>query len=118
MKKEFAEHFASEWLDAWNAHDLDRILGHYADDFEMHSPAITQILGVPSGMLRGKEAVRGYWAKALGLFPDLKFELQATLLGIDSITLCYTGARGRVVAEVFRFGPNHQVIRADAHYGV
>ncbi|MEN9888370.1 MAG: hypothetical protein RL559_407 [Pseudomonadota bacterium] len=118
MDKKFAEDFAAQWLVAWNAHDLRRILGHYAEDFEMHSPVITQILGEPSGRLRGKEAVSNYWAKALQQVPDLKFELQETLLGVDSITLCYTGVRGRRVAEVFYFGPDKKVIRADAHYGV
>ncbi|MFM7025726.1 MAG: nuclear transport factor 2 family protein [Limnohabitans sp.] len=118
MDKEFAEHFARRWLDAWNAHDLDRILDHYADNFEMASPAITQILKEPSGMLYGKEAVRNYWTKALALVPDLKFELQATLLGVDSIILCYRGARGRMVSEVFYFGSDKQVIRAEAHYEV
>ena len=68
-------------------------------------------------MLRGKEAVRSYWAKALALVPDLKFELQAILLGVESIILFYQGARGRMVAEVFHFGPGKQVIRAEAHYG-
>jgi ketosteroid isomerase-like protein len=29
-----AEAFASEWIEAWNSHDLDRILAHYSDDFE------------------------------------------------------------------------------------
>ena len=118
MDKVFAERFAKEWLDAWNAHDLDKILAHYAEDFEMHSPAIIQLMDEPSGRLQGKDAVRTYWAKALALVPDLKFRLQATLLGVQSITLCYEGARGRTVAEVFHFGPGHQVIRADAHYGV
>ena len=27
----FAEHFANDWIAAWNAHDLDRVLSHYAD---------------------------------------------------------------------------------------
>ena len=31
--------FAAEWIEAWNAHDLERILAHYADDFEMASPS-------------------------------------------------------------------------------
>src|SRR5207302_4356035 len=29
----WAEAFAREWVDAWNAHDLARILSHYTDDF-------------------------------------------------------------------------------------
>jgi ketosteroid isomerase-like protein len=38
MTAEFAAQFAEEWIAAWNSHDLDRILSHYADDFEMASP--------------------------------------------------------------------------------
>lgn len=44
-------------------------------------------------------------------------EWQATLLGVDSISPCYMGARGRQVAEVFHFDPD-QVVRAEAHYGI
>jgi ketosteroid isomerase-like protein len=35
---EQAQSFASSWASAWNAHDLDRVLEHYEDDFEMASP--------------------------------------------------------------------------------
>lgn len=34
----FARHFAADWIEAWNRHDLGAILAHYADDFEMRSP--------------------------------------------------------------------------------
>lgn len=43
IDKEFAEHFARDWIDSWNSHDLDRILAHYSDQFEMSSPVIIQI---------------------------------------------------------------------------
>jgi hypothetical protein len=112
----FAEHFAADWIDAWNARDLDRILSHYDTDFEMSSPKIIQITGEPSGMLRGKAAVGAYWKKALALSPDLKFELLSILTGVNSVTLYYKGTKGRLAAEVFHFGPNQKVARAYAHY--
>ena len=65
MEKGFAERFANEWIAAWNSHDLDRILAHYEDDFEMSSPVISTLVGEPSGKLRGKTAVAAYWATAL-----------------------------------------------------
>jgi hypothetical protein len=111
-----AQHFAQEWIAAWNAHDLDRILSHYADDLEMTSPAIVQIAGEPSGTLRGKAAVGAYWRKALALVPDLRFELIAVLVGVRSVTLHDKGAKGRLAAEVFFFGPDDKVTRAVAHY--
>jgi hypothetical protein len=118
MDKTFAENFAADWIAAWNAHDLERILSHYADDFEMSSPVIVQVAGEPSGTLRGKDAVGAYWEKALGLIPDLQFELLSVLAGVNSITLYYKGARGRLAAEVFHFGPGNRVVRAFAHYAV
>lgn len=118
MNPTFATHFASEWISAWNSHDLERILAHYADDFEMCSPVIVQIAGEPSGTLRGKEAVGAYWRKALQLIPDLHFELIATLVGVNSIALHYKGAQGRLAVEVFHFGADGKVVRAFAHYAV
>lgn len=118
IDKSFAEQFAADWIDAWNSHDLDRILTHYDDNFEMSSPYIPQIAGEPSGTLHGKTAIGAYWSKALQLIPDLHFELITTLVGVDSITLYYKGAQDRWVAEVFHFGSNQKVVKAYSHYGV
>ena len=114
----FAERFAAEWIAAWNGHDVDAVLVHYSDDFEMSSPYIIRIAGEPSGTLRGKPAVADYWRKALALVPDLKFELLSTLVGVKSITLYYKGARGSLVAEVFHFAADGKVAKAYAHYAV
>jgi ketosteroid isomerase-like protein len=116
MDKTFAEHFAADWIDSWNSHDLDKILSHYEEDFEMSSPVIIQVAGEPSGTLHGKAAVGAYWKKALALIPDLRFELLSVLTGVNSVTLYYKGARGGLVAEVLHFSPNRKVTRAFAHY--
>jgi len=112
----FAKRFAAEWIQAWNFHDVERVLAHYADDFEMSSPYIIEIAGEPSGTLRGKAAVGAYWKKALELVPDLRFELVSVLAGVGSVVLYYKGARGRMVAEIFYFRPDWKVVRASAHY--
>lgn len=115
MDHDFAHRFAAEWIAAWNAHDLERVLGHYADDFEMSSPLIVQVAGEPSGTLKGKAAVGAYWRRALDLMPGLRFELLTVLVGIGSIVLHYRSARG-LSAEVLHFGPDGKVTRAYAHY--
>ena len=43
LPDDFAKQFATEWISAWNAHDLDAILSHYVDDFEMSSPVMVQM---------------------------------------------------------------------------
>jgi ketosteroid isomerase-like protein len=115
MDKGFAEHFANEWIAAWNSHDLNRILAHYEDDFEMSSPVIMALAGEPSGKLRGKAAVGAYWTKALQSTPDLRFELVTALAGVDSVTVYYKGHRG-LSAEVLHFSPDGKVRAAFAHY--
>lgn len=115
ITREHAEHFADEWIAAWNSHDLSRILAHYRDDFVMSSPRIATIAGVASGVLEGKAAVGAYWAKALAMMPDLHFTLLASFAGADSIALHYQSARGAAV-EVMFLDDAGQVVRAAAHY--
>jgi len=67
------------WLAAWNAHDLPRILSHYAEDFVMASPRIVDVAGEPSGRLKGKAAVAAYWAPGLGPGSKLRFEAPVVL---------------------------------------
>jgi hypothetical protein len=111
----FATHFVNDWIDSWNRHDLDRILSHYTDEFEMSSPIIVQMADEPSGTLKGKKAVGAYWAKALAAFPDLHFDHVATFIGANSMTLNFKWARGPA-AEVFLFDPDRKVTRAYAHH--
>jgi ketosteroid isomerase-like protein len=115
LTREFAERFAHEWIEAWNSHDLERILSHYHDDFVMASPRIAVVAGEPSGVLAGKQAVGAYWRRALALTPDLRFTLTRVLVGADSVALAYEGPRGPAV-EVFFFDGDGHVVRAAAHY--
>jgi hypothetical protein len=114
-EKGFAQRFATEWIAAWNSHDLERILAHYEDNFEMSSPIIAALVGEPSGKLRGKAAVGAYWARALQKTPDLRFEFVTALAGVDSVTVYYKGHRG-LSAEVLHFSPAGRVRAAFAHY--
>ena len=111
-----AETFAREWIEAWNSHDLQRILTHYADDFAFSSPFIIQVVGEQSGTLRGKAAVSAYWAKALARTSDLRFALHSVLLGVRSLVIYYSRHDGRMAAEWFEFGPPGVVIRSAAQY--
>ncbi|HET7597350.1 MAG TPA: nuclear transport factor 2 family protein, partial [Burkholderiales bacterium] len=70
--------------------------------------------GKASGTLKGKNAIREYWAQALQRLPYL-FEPLQVLVGIEGISLYYKGHRGTVV-EVFHFGASGKVCRASAYY--
>jgi len=114
----WAQAFAEEWIAAWNSHDLVRILSHYSDDFEMRSPLIVERMGVPSGTLKGKEAIRPYWQIGLAAKPPLHFELQDVLVGVDTIAIYYRSTiQNRMVAEVLRFDSQLRVVSGAGLYG-
>jgi hypothetical protein len=83
----------------------------------MASPVIARLMNEPSGRLKGKEAIRSYWASALARHPTLRFELLHVLAGATSVTIVYRGHRG-VSAEVFWFAGDSKVERAAAHYAM
>ncbi len=116
LTKEFAAHFAEEWIASWNAHDLARVLSHYEDDFEMASLRIVDIGGEPSGVLKGKEKIGAYWKKALEIIPDLRFDLTGVLVGARSVAVHYRNQKGGEAVELFEIGESGKVVRAAAHY--
>lgn len=103
MDLDAAERFAAEWAAAWNSHDLERILAHYTEDVEFASPKIVELLGEPSGVARGKEALRAYWRKGLELLPELHFVVEEVRASTDSVVIAYRNERGRGVTEVLTF---------------
>lgn len=111
-----AERFAREWIAAWNEHDIERIMAHYADEIELTSPFVLHLLGEPDGTIRGKGALADYFRRGLEAFPDLLFELRAALPGIGSVVIVYRSVRDLIAAEVMELDPQGRIARARAHY--
>jgi ketosteroid isomerase-like protein len=115
----WARDLAQEWIDAWNAHDIERILSHYSDDFEMRSPFIIERMGIASGVLEGKQAVRVYWERALAASSPVRFELLDVTVGVDAIALYYWNeSRGRNVIEVLTVNAQGQIVSGAALYAI
>jgi ketosteroid isomerase-like protein len=109
-----ARAFAEDWIAAWNAHDLDRILSHYAPDVTFLSPLAQKRVG--NGRVEGIAALRSYWGGALAAQPGLKFELLDVLTGHSCLTVLYRNHRGQTAAETFEFRPEGKVVRSFACY--
>ena len=116
IKKLNIEEFANEWIAAWNAHDLDRILSHYTDDFEITTPMIKVAMGIDTGTLKGKDNIRDYWAAALQKMPDLNFELVDVTESIGSIAVYYHSVLGKMAIEVMFTNAENKVYKVVAHY--
>jgi ketosteroid isomerase-like protein len=85
---------AAEWKEAWNSHDLDRILALYSEDVIFKSPRIRTVSGEESGVLRGKPSVRDYLRRIFERRPDLNCTVGYVFSGVDSVALEYRFAHG------------------------
>jgi hypothetical protein len=111
-----ADTFVREWIAAWNARDLERVLAHWADDCEFTSPLVVKLTGDASGTVRGKAALRAYWKRGLEANPELRFDHERTWVGHDSVVIGYRNHRGQTCAETIRLGPDGRAIAGFAHY--
>ena len=110
--------FADDWIAAWNAHNLEAILSHYADTVTLTSPVVASLLNDASGTVAGKQALRSYFQRGLEAFPHLKFTLHDALAGLNTIVLYYTNHRGTKTAELMEFDATGKVFRVIANYTV
>ena len=118
LTREAALALADAWIRAWNAHDLDAILSHYAEEVEFVSPFIVKLLGDPAGTVRGKAALGAYFARALAAYPDLRYEPIEVLTSVGSLVHYYRSVGGILAAEVMFVNEHGKIARVVAHYGV
>jgi ketosteroid isomerase-like protein len=116
MTEPDAKEFARDWIAAWNAHDLEKIMSHYVPDVVLISPVAAKVLGDPSGKVTGQAALRNYFKKGLDAFPNLQFELLDVMFGLSSVVLVYINQRGTKSAEFMEFGGGGKVARVVANY--
>lgn len=116
LQMEFVQSFAQDWIAAWNARDLDRILAHYAPDVIFTSPVALRLLQ-GDGTIRGIEALRSYFTRGLEAYPQFRFELVDVLRGIETVVLYYRNQLpdGKT-AEVMHFNAEGKVARVWANY--
>src|SRR5579885_319316 len=111
-----ARKLANHWIQAWNAHDLDKIMSHYAPEVVLTSPVAAKLLNDPLGTERGTEALRKYFKRGLEAYPNLKFELIDVMWGLSSVVLYYVNHRGSKTGEFMEIDANGKIIKVVANY--
>lgn len=104
------------WVEAWNARDLDRVLTLYDDDAVMTSDRIPMLGFDASGTVRGKDALRAYWGKALGLIPNLHFTIIDLFVSPDSVVVFYENERGMRICEYLRVNDAGLIVQGSANH--
>lgn len=95
---------AKRWLEAFNARDLDRLLALYADDAVHFSPKLRVSQSSTKGEIRGKAALRAWWADCFERLPGLRYEARSLTADAERVWMEYLrilpGEPPMAVAEV------------------
>lgn len=94
--------FVEDLLDAWNAHDIERIKAFYAPEY----------MGVDLGQAEPQYGPQGICQTALGYlqaFPDLRFSEEETVIQDNHVALVWT-ARGTHRGKIMRIPSTEQEI--------
>lgn len=120
MTRNEALDLARQWIDAWNALDVESVLGHFDDSVRFTSPKAAVITGNPRVV--GKEALRAYWRTAVSRITAVCFTLDRALWDeeLRTLTIVYhadlNGQRNRA-CEFLRFGESGLAVEGEAMYG-
>ena len=89
-----------DWIEAWNAHDVERVLTHYSEQVVLVAQGVRSRLGHADATARGKNELREYLRLGLARNPDLHFELEAVLFSPTGYAVAYRRGGSRRSLDV------------------
>jgi hypothetical protein len=111
-----AEQIAKSWIDAWNSHDLEALMAHYADDVVFYSPFVKLLDPGEEGVVRGKESLCAYLRNGMDAYPHTRFQLHRTGFGVNSIVMNYISVNGMLANELHVLNESGVAIEVRCHY--
>jgi hypothetical protein len=106
----------TDWIEAWNTHDLERIMSHYADEIEFTVQTAITRWGKADGKLKGKEELGLHFSKGLALAPDIHFTVEEILWAPNGYAVLYRRENGNRVLDAVELNENGLANRVTAYY--
>jgi ketosteroid isomerase-like protein len=92
------------WFEAFNAHNLEKLLSLYDEEAEHYSPKLKIHHPETKGLVVGKEALRAWWEEAFERLPTLHYKVTSLTANTDRVFMEYKrtvdGEAEMPVAEV------------------
>lgn len=80
---------AHAWFEAFNSHNLEKLLSLYDDDAEHFSPKLKIRHPETKGLVTGKEALRKWWKDAFERLPTLSYKVKSLTADSDRVFMEY-----------------------------
>lgn len=120
MKAQLNKQIAIKWFEAFNSHDLEKLLSLYHDNAEHFSPKLKVRLPHTKGLIIGKEALRDWWKDSFDRLPSLRYEVKKLTADEDQVFMEYvrhvSGEEDLNVGEVLEI-ENEQIVFSRVYHG-
>lgn len=111
---------AHAWFEAFNSHNLEKLLSLYDDEAMHFSPKLKIKHPETNGYVTGKEALRNWWQEAFDNIPSLQYKVTSLTSNPDRVFMEYirmvTGENDMLVAEVLEIKEN-KIITSRVYHG-
>lgn len=95
---------AHAWFEAFNSHNLEKLISLYDQDAEHFSPKLKLRFPETNGLVIGKDALRKWWKDAFERLPSLKYKVTSLTANSDRVFMEYIrlveNEESMIVAEV------------------
>jgi ketosteroid isomerase-like protein len=89
MSAQNNKQIATKWFEAFNAHDLEKLLSLYNDNAQHYSPKLKIRMPETQGLIKGKQALREWWQDAFDRLPTLQYEVVKLTADEDQVFMEY-----------------------------
>lgn len=111
---------AQKWFDAFNEHDLEKLLSLYDDNAQHYSPKLKIRQPETNGMVSGKPALRAWWQDAFDRLPTLNYRYTTLTANDERVFMEYIRhvehEPDMLVAEVLEI-KNDLIIASRVYHG-
>ena len=89
MSAQTNKQIAIKWFEAFNEHDLEKLLSLYDDNAKHYSPKLKIRMPATQGLIKGKQALREWWQDAFDRLPSLQYEVIKLTADEDQVFMEY-----------------------------
>lgn len=111
---------ATKWFEAFNEHNLEKLLGLYDEQARHYSPKLKVRQPETKGLIGGKAALRAWWQDAFDRLPTLKYEVVKLTADEEQVFMEYTryvdGEEPLSVGEVLQIS-NGLIVYSRVYHG-
>lgn len=89
MSAEQNKRIAQAWFNAFNEHNLEKLLLLYDNEAQHYSPKLKIRRPETAGLIKGKNSLRAWWQDAFDRLPSLRYEVITFTADVEQVFMEY-----------------------------